>query len=106
MSGAIIRAWGGSDLRLRVLEREEVAEDFLRLRVDLNGPLDRDEVYLTYWLRLWFTCPSGKGHQRAYTVVAPAATRSHTSPPTCSWTATAPPIPRSPTRCAARTSCP
>ena len=73
VSGAIIRAWGASDLRLRVLEREEVAEDFLRLRVDLDGLLDRDEVYPTYWLRLWFTSPSGKGHQRAYTVVAPDA---------------------------------
>lgn len=73
VSGAIIHAWGGSDLRLRVLEREEVAEDFLRLRVDLDGLLERDEVYPTYWLRLWFTKPSGKGHQRAYTVVAPDA---------------------------------
>jgi len=73
VNGMIIRAWGGSDLRLRVLEREDVAESFLRLRVDLDGLLARDEVYPTYWLRLWFTSPAGKGHQRAYTVVAPEA---------------------------------
>src|SRR5699024_8338904 len=71
VSGAIIKAWGGRDLRLRVLAREEVAEDFVRLRVDVDGLFDRDELYPTYWLRLWFTTPSGKGHQRAYTLVDP-----------------------------------
>src|SRR5699024_11046420 len=71
VSGAIIKAWGGRDLRLRVLAREEVAADFVRLRVDVDGLFDRDELYPTYWLRLWFTTPSGKGHQRAYTLVDP-----------------------------------
>ncbi|HLQ81278.1 MAG TPA: siderophore-interacting protein [Brachybacterium sp.] len=71
VSGAIIKAWGGRDLRLRVLAREEVAEEFVRLQVDLDGLPDRDELYPTYWLRLWFTAPSGKGHQRAYTLVDP-----------------------------------
>lgn len=71
LNGALIKAWGGKDLRLRVLEREDVAENFVRLRVDLDGLLSRDEVYPTYWLRLWFTTAAGRGHQRAYTVVAP-----------------------------------
>jgi len=71
VNGLLVRAWGGRDLRLTVLAREEPAERFVRLRVDLDGLLARDEVYPTYWLRLWFETPSGKGHQRAYTVVAP-----------------------------------
>ncbi|GAA1485544.1 siderophore-interacting protein [Brachybacterium fresconis] len=71
LNGAIITAWGGRDLRLRVLARDEVAENFLRLEVDVDGLLARAEVYPTYWLRLWFTTPTGKGHQRAYTLVAP-----------------------------------
>ena len=71
IDGAIVRVWGGRDLRLEVCEREDVAEDLVRLRVDLDGLLDRDEVYPTYWLRLWFTTPSGRGHQRAYTLVDP-----------------------------------
>lgn len=73
LGGAIIKAWGGKDLRLRVLEREDVALDFVRLRMDLGGLLQRDDVYPTYWLRLWFTAPDGRGHQRAYTLVAPDA---------------------------------
>lgn len=71
VNGLIVRAWGGKDLRLRVLAREDVAERFVRLQVDLDSLLERDEVYPTYWLRLWFETPSGKGHQRAYTVVDP-----------------------------------
>lgn len=55
LDGVLVRAWGGKDLRLRVLEREDVAADFVRLRVDLDGLLARDDVYPTYWLRLWFT---------------------------------------------------
>ena len=71
LNGAIITAWGGRDLRLRVLARDEIAENFLRLQVDVDGLLARDDVYPTYWLRLWFTTPTGKGHQRAYTLVDP-----------------------------------
>lgn len=71
VGGAIIRVWGGSDLRLTVLDREDVAEDFVRLQVDVDGLLARDEVYPTYWLRLWFTTASGRSHQRAYTLVSP-----------------------------------
>lgn len=73
INGAIVRVWGGKDLSLTVLEREDPAEDLVRLRVDLDGLLARDDVYPTYWLRLWFTAPSGKGHQRAYTLVSPDA---------------------------------
>ncbi|MGP9539218.1 siderophore-interacting protein [Brachybacterium sp. AOP43-C2-M15] len=73
LDGALVKVWGGKDLRLRVLEREDVAEDFVRLRMDLDGLLERDEVYPTYWLRLWFTTASGRGHQRAYTLVSPDA---------------------------------
>ncbi|MFC5319538.1 siderophore-interacting protein [Brachybacterium alimentarium] len=71
VDGALIRMWGGKDLRLRVIDREEVAENFVRLKVDLDGLLARDAVYPTYWLRLWFTTPAGKGHQRGYTLVDP-----------------------------------
>lgn len=69
LDGALLRAWRARDTRLTVLAREEVSEHFVRLRVDLGGL--EDELYPTYWLRLWFTAPSGAGHQRAYTVVDP-----------------------------------
>src|SRR5699024_4596756 len=71
VSGAIIKAWGGRDLRLRVLAREEVAEEFVRLQVDLDGLPDRGELDQTAWLRLRYTARAGKGHQRAHALVAP-----------------------------------
>lgn len=71
MNGAIMRAYRARDLRIRVTEREEISEHFVRLRFDDGGLLAADDVYPTYWLRLWFTTPGGKGHQRGYTVVQP-----------------------------------
>lgn len=71
LEGALVKVWGGKDLRLRVLAREEVSENFLRLQMALGGLAERDELYPTYWLRLWFTAPGGKGHQRGYTLVDP-----------------------------------
>lgn len=54
-----------------MLERQDVANGFVRLCMDLDGLLERDAVYPTYWLRLWFTGPGGKGHRRGCTVVDP-----------------------------------
>ncbi|EWS80023.1 side tail fiber protein [Brachybacterium phenoliresistens] len=71
LDGALLRAWRAQDLRLRVIDRQEVAASFLRLQVDVGDLLHREDVYPTYWLRLWFTRPDGKGHQRAYTLVDP-----------------------------------
>lgn len=71
VNGVILRAWRARDARLTVLAREEVSENFVRLRVDVRDVLETDDVYPTYWLRLWFTDAAGKGHQRAYTLVDP-----------------------------------
>lgn len=71
LEGALLKAWRAQDLRLRVLDREELAPTYLRLKVDVGDLLQREDVYPTYWLRLWFTAPNGKGHQRAYTLVDP-----------------------------------
>lgn len=71
VNGVILKAWRAQDTRLRVIGREEVSENFVRLRVDVGDLLTADDVYPTYWLRLWFTDPSGKAHQRGYTVVDP-----------------------------------
>lgn len=71
LNGALLKAFRAQDLQLTVTRWEELGEHLIRLRVDLDGLLERDEVYPTYWLRLWFTTPAGAGHQRAYTVVDP-----------------------------------
>lgn len=71
LNGVILKAYRAQDLRLRVLERDQASERFLRLKVDVGDLLTRDDVYPTYWLRLWFTAPSGRGHQRGYTLVDP-----------------------------------
>ncbi|MGY5765336.1 siderophore-interacting protein [Brachybacterium sp. DNPG3] len=71
LNGVILKAYRAQDLRLRVLSREQRSERLLRLTVDVGDLLERDDVYPTYWLRLWFTTPAGRGHQRAYTLVDP-----------------------------------
>lgn len=71
VNGTLMRAFRARDLRIRVTAREEVSKHFVRLQFDDGGLLDADDVYPTYWLRLWFTTTAGKGHQRAYTVVQP-----------------------------------
>ncbi|MFC0672654.1 siderophore-interacting protein [Brachybacterium hainanense] len=72
LNGAIMKAWRAQDLRLRISDRQEVSEHFLRLQVTLGDLLQREAVYPTYWLRLWFAGPDGRGHQRGYTLVDPA----------------------------------
>lgn len=74
VNGVILRAWRARDTRISVMSREEVSEHFVRLRVDVRDVLSTDDVYPTYWLRLWSTDASGKGHQRAYTLVDPDPT--------------------------------
>lgn len=74
VNGVILRAWRARDTRISVMSLEEVSEHFVRLRVDVRDVLSTDDVYPTYWLRLWFTDASGKGHQRAYTLVDPDPT--------------------------------
>jgi len=71
LNGALLKVWRAQDLRLRVIRRQEVAESFLRLQVDVGDLMHREPVYPTFWLRLWFTRPDGAGHQRAYTLVDP-----------------------------------
>jgi NADPH-dependent ferric siderophore reductase len=71
VNGAIMRAYRAWDVRLTVREREDVSENFVRLKMSDGGLLGRDEIYPSYWLRLWFTSPEGRAHQRAYTVVQP-----------------------------------
>ena len=66
-----VRTFSGTVGDLLEAQDIEVAEHDLRLQVDVDGLLARDDVYPTYWLRLWFTGPGGKGHQRGYTLVDP-----------------------------------
>jgi NADPH-dependent ferric siderophore reductase len=71
VNGAIMRAYRAWDVRLTVQDREDVSENFVRLKMSDGGLLERDDIYPSYWLRLWFTSPEGRAHQRAYTVVQP-----------------------------------
>jgi NADPH-dependent ferric siderophore reductase len=71
VNGAIMRAYRAWDVRLTVREREDVSENFVRLKMADGGLLARDDIYPSYWLRLWFTSPEGRAHQRGYTVVQP-----------------------------------
>lgn len=66
----VIRALGSTETELTVLEREEVAPTYVRIRVADGGLLARWPPFPTMWLRLWFD-DHGRSHQRAFTVVDP-----------------------------------
>ncbi len=66
----VLKALGGRDFRLTVLESEPVGERYQRLLVDGGGLLDSCGVHPTMWVRLWFD-NDGRPHQRAYTLVDP-----------------------------------
>ncbi|MFC4061904.1 siderophore-interacting protein [Planomonospora corallina] len=66
----VLRALGGRNFRLTVLETEPVGGRYHRLRVDDGGLLDACGVHPTMWVRLWFD-DGGRPHQRAYTLVDP-----------------------------------
>jgi NADPH-dependent ferric siderophore reductase len=66
----VLRAMGGRDFRLTVLDAEPVGDRYRRLLMDGGGLLDACGVHPTMWIRLWFD-NDGKPHQRAYTVVDP-----------------------------------
>ncbi|GIJ46748.1 siderophore-interacting protein [Virgisporangium aliadipatigenens] len=68
--GLVLRAFGGRDFRLTVLEHTVVNDHYLRIRVDGGGLLRACDIHPTMWLRLWFD-NDGKAHQRAYTLVDP-----------------------------------
>lgn len=71
VNGVILKVFRARDTRVSVIGREEVSEHFVRLRCRGDEVLAAEDLYPTYWLRLWFTEPGGKGHQRGYTVVDP-----------------------------------
>ncbi|MGI5244083.1 siderophore-interacting protein [Dactylosporangium sp. CA-139066] len=66
----VLRAFGGRDFRLTVLDARSVGEHCRRLLVADGGLLAACGVHPTMWVRLWFE-DGGKGHQRAYTLVDP-----------------------------------
>ncbi|WP_416905511.1 siderophore-interacting protein [Micromonospora echinospora] len=66
----VLKAMGGRDFRLTVLESESVNAHYQRLLVDGGGLLEACGVHPTMWVRLWFD-NGGKAHQRAYTLVDP-----------------------------------
>jgi NADPH-dependent ferric siderophore reductase len=66
----VLKAMGGRDFRLTVLDTEPVGEHYQRLRMDDGGLLGATAVHPTMWIRLWFD-NGGKAHQRAYTLVDP-----------------------------------
>lgn len=68
--GLVLKALGGRDFTLTVLDNEPVGERFQRLHVDGGGLLQSRTVHPTMWIRLWFD-NAGRPHQRAYTLVDP-----------------------------------
>ncbi|MEV1328458.1 siderophore-interacting protein [Micromonospora costi] len=66
----VLKAMGGRDFRLTVLDTEPVARHYQRLLVDGGGLLESCGVHPTMWIRLWFD-NDGRPHQRAYTLVDP-----------------------------------
>jgi NADPH-dependent ferric siderophore reductase len=68
--GLVLKALGGRDFRLTVLDNEPVGPRYRRLRVDGGGLLDAGRIHPTMWIRLWFD-DAGRPHQRAYTLVDP-----------------------------------
>ena len=71
--GVVLKVMGAKDFRLEVTGREEITPHFLRLHMRDGGLLERSDLHATMWIRLWFD-DSGKGHQRAYTLVDPDPT--------------------------------
>jgi len=66
----VLKAFGGKDFRLTVLESESIEGHYQRLRLDGGGLLEACGLHPTMWIRLWFDY-DGKPHQRAYTLVDP-----------------------------------
>ena len=66
----VLRAMGGRNFPLTVLDTEPVGDRYRRLHMDGGGLLDACGVHPTMWIRLWFD-NGGKPHQRAYTLVDP-----------------------------------
>ncbi|MCM0677094.1 siderophore-interacting protein [Micromonospora phytophila] len=66
----VLKAMGGRDFRLTVLDTEPVGGHYQRLHVDGGGLLEACGVHPTMWIRLWFD-DEGRPHQRAYTLVDP-----------------------------------
>ncbi|WP_434742703.1 siderophore-interacting protein [Micromonospora sp. SH-82] len=69
----VLKAMGGRDFRLTVLDSERVSNTLHRLHVDGGGLLTAVDVHPTMWIRLWFD-NGGRPHQRAYTLVDPDPT--------------------------------
>ncbi|SCG61023.1 siderophore-interacting protein [Micromonospora halophytica] len=66
----VLKAMGGRDFRLTVLDAESVGGAYRRLLVNGGGLLESCGVHPTMWIRLWFD-DGGRPHQRAYTLVDP-----------------------------------
>lgn len=69
-------AWMGllgyPDQPARTWEPKRLRHRFFQIPAALaRHARQHDEVYPTYWLRLWFMTPAGKCHQRGYTLVDP-----------------------------------
>ncbi|WBB52814.1 siderophore-interacting protein [Verrucosispora sp. WMMD573] len=68
----VLKAFGGRNFELTVLENEPVGDRYQRLLVDGGDLLRTCGVHPTMWIRLWFD-NEGRPHQRAYTLVDPDA---------------------------------
>ncbi|SCL35759.1 NADPH-dependent ferric siderophore reductase, contains FAD-binding and SIP domains [Micromonospora nigra] len=68
--GVVLRAMGGKDHRLTVLDNQPVGDRYRRLLVDGGDLLASHALHPTMWIRLWFD-NGGRAHQRAYTLVDP-----------------------------------
>ena len=68
--GLVLKAFGGKDFRLTVIDSTAVTSSYQRLLLEDGGLLKNVVIHPTMWIRLWFD-HRGKAHQRAYTLVDP-----------------------------------
>ena len=52
--GALLKVFKARDFQLKVLQVEEINENYLRFRVDLGGLLEFQNPFPTLWVRCWF----------------------------------------------------
>lgn len=69
--GAVLKMYRAKDYTFTVRSSTLISDYYQRLRVDDGGLLRDADLHPTIWARLWFEHPSGKPHQRAFTIVDP-----------------------------------
>ncbi|MCX7543272.1 ATP-binding cassette domain-containing protein [Corynebacterium sp. P5848] len=70
VSGSIMKAMGAKDHRVRLIDREWVTDNYVRLRLRSDTLLNPEGEKPGAWIRAWFPDPGGgaKEFQRGYTI--------------------------------------